>query len=82
MSPVKSLSRKAAAVVFLAAACAAWADPLSKKTDIDFYRDVLSRDLHGLATRSDVRWRVPDSSVGRRGSGTSCTAARRIRVHA
>src|SRR3984885_3007067 len=55
MSPVKSLSRKAAAVVFLAAACAAWADPLSKKTDIDFYRDVLSRDLHGLATRSDGR---------------------------
>jgi hypothetical protein len=55
MSPVKSLSRNAAVVVFLAAACAAWADPLSKKTDIDFYRDVLSRDLHGLATRSDGR---------------------------
>ena len=30
-------------------------DPLSKKTDIDFYRDVSSRDLHGLATRSDGR---------------------------
>lgn len=37
------------------AACSAWSDPLSKKTDIDFYRDVLSRDLHGLATRSDGR---------------------------
>ena len=31
------------------------ADPLSKKTDIDFYRDVPSRELHGLATRSDGR---------------------------
>ncbi|HEY5228288.1 MAG TPA: hypothetical protein VIJ19_07080 [Opitutaceae bacterium] len=31
------------------------ADPLSKKTDVDFYRDVPSRDLHGLATRSDGR---------------------------
>jgi hypothetical protein len=31
------------------------ADPLSKKTDVDFYRDVSSRDLHGLATRSDGR---------------------------
>ena len=33
-----------------------------------------------LATRSAVRCRVPDSSVGIDGSGTSCTAARRIRV--
>ena len=30
-------------------------DPLSKQTDIDFYRDIRSRDLHGLATRSDGR---------------------------
>ncbi|HXQ80732.1 MAG TPA: hypothetical protein VN775_05445 [Opitutaceae bacterium] len=39
----------------LAAACGLGADPLSKKTEFDFYRDVLSRDLHGLATRSDGR---------------------------
>ena len=31
------------------------ADPLSKKTDIDFFRDVPSRNLKGLATRSDGR---------------------------
>jgi hypothetical protein len=40
---------------FLGAACGLGADPLSKKTDVDFYRDVLSRDMHGLATRSDGR---------------------------
>ena len=31
------------------------ADPLSKKADIDFFRDVPSRNLKGLATRSDGR---------------------------
>ncbi len=31
------------------------ADPLSRKTEIDFYRDVPSRSLKGLATRSDGR---------------------------
>ncbi|MEO6874290.1 MAG: hypothetical protein ABI222_05665 [Opitutaceae bacterium] len=31
------------------------ADSLSKKIDIDFYRDVPSRNLKGLATRSDGR---------------------------
>ena len=31
------------------------ADPLSKRTDVDFYRDITSRELHGLATRSDGR---------------------------
>lgn len=31
------------------------AEPLSKKTDIDFFRDVPSRNLKGLATRSDGR---------------------------
>src|SRR5471032_1056046 len=41
--------------ILLASACAAGADPLSKKTEVDFYRDVHSRDLHGLATRSDGR---------------------------
>ncbi|HEY5078898.1 MAG TPA: hypothetical protein VII43_03590 [Opitutaceae bacterium] len=39
----------------LAMAGSVAADPLSKKTDIDFYQDVMSRDLHGLATRSDGR---------------------------
>jgi hypothetical protein len=34
---------------------AAGAQPLSKKTDIDFFRDVPSRNLKGLATRSDGR---------------------------
>jgi hypothetical protein len=54
--PPLSLAR---CLVVSALACAASsllvADPLSKKTDVDFYRDVLSRDLHGLATRSDGR---------------------------
>ena len=31
------------------------AEPLSKKTDLDFFRDVPSRNLKGLATRSDGR---------------------------
>lgn len=31
------------------------ADPLSKKVDIDFFRDVPSRNLKGLASRSDGR---------------------------
>ena len=54
--PTDRLSRRALALLLaLAAACGAGADPLSKKTDVDFYRDVLSRDLHGLATRSDGR---------------------------
>jgi hypothetical protein len=34
---------------------AAVAEPLSKKTDVDFFRDVPSRNLKGLATRSDGR---------------------------
>jgi hypothetical protein len=51
----KDLLRRAAVLLLSLAACSAWADPLSKKTDVDFYRDVLSRDLHGLATRSDGR---------------------------
>ena len=51
----KDLLSRAAVLLLSLAACSAWADPLSKKTDVDFYRDVLSRDLHGLATRSDGR---------------------------
>ncbi len=34
---------------------AARAEPLSRKLDLDFYRDVPSRNLKGLATRSDGR---------------------------
>lgn len=48
------------AFFLLLAACAALAsrtaaEPLSKKTDIDFFRDVPSRNLKGLGTRSDGR---------------------------
>ena len=39
----------------VASATAVFAEPLSKKTDIDFFRDVPSRNLKGLATRSDGR---------------------------
>lgn len=38
-----------------ALAASALAEPLSRKTEIDFYRDVPSRNLKGLATRSDGR---------------------------
>ncbi len=31
------------------------AEPLSKKIDLDFFREISSRNLHGLATRSDGR---------------------------
>lgn len=31
------------------------ADPLSKQTEIDFFHDVASRDLHGFVARSDGR---------------------------
>jgi hypothetical protein len=41
--------------LLLGAAPGLRADPLSKRTDVDFFRDVLSRDLHGLAARSDGR---------------------------
>ncbi|MBL9188480.1 MAG: hypothetical protein JNK23_13420 [Opitutaceae bacterium] len=39
----------------LAGFTSAGAEPLSRKTEIDFYRDVPSRNLKGLATRSDGR---------------------------
>jgi hypothetical protein len=55
MSPRKILSLAAPLAVVLAAAAVLRADPLSKKADIDFYGDVLSRELHGLASRSDGR---------------------------
>ncbi len=48
-------THRIAIVLVLAGACSLRADPLSKKAEIDFYRDVASRELHGLATRSDGR---------------------------
>ncbi len=42
-------------LVALGVATTALAEPLSKKTDVDFFRDVPSRNLKGLATRSDGR---------------------------
>jgi hypothetical protein len=43
------------AALLSAGATGLLADPLSKKTDIDFFRDVPSRNLKGLAARSDGR---------------------------
>lgn len=43
------------ALALFALAPSLLAEPLSKKTDIDFFRDVPSRNLKGLATRSDGR---------------------------
>jgi hypothetical protein len=45
-------------LTFTSSACFAgvvFAEPLSKKIEIDFFRDVPSRNLKGLATRSDGR---------------------------
>ena len=42
-------------LLLIALAATARSEPLSKKTDIDFFRDVPSRNLKGLATRSDGR---------------------------
>jgi len=44
-----------ALVILTTLAGSVLADPLSKKTDIDFFRDVPSRNLKRLATRSDGR---------------------------
>jgi hypothetical protein len=54
---VEGVSRRFIAFLAFTACCAvsAVADPLSKKFDIDFFRDVPSRNLKGLATRSDGR---------------------------
>src|SRR5271166_591143 len=41
--------------VFVSFAGLGLAEPLSKKTEVDFFRDVASRNLKGLATRSDGR---------------------------
>jgi hypothetical protein len=42
-------------LLLIALAATARSEPLSKKTDIDFHRDVPSRNLKGLASRSDGR---------------------------
>lgn len=49
------LRRQLLLLGLVALAGSAGAEPLSKKTDIDFFRDVPSRNLKGLATRSDGR---------------------------
>ena len=51
MSPVRFLVGGLCAVLFTSV----WAEPLSKTQVIDFYADVPSRNLQGLATRSDGR---------------------------
>jgi hypothetical protein len=51
----KNIRPSLATLAFVLAACGLGADPLSKKAEVDFYSEVLSRDLHGLATRSDGR---------------------------
>jgi hypothetical protein len=52
-----NFSRRATAVVslFLVAFASAAADPLSREFEVDFGREVASRNLKGLATRSDGR---------------------------
>ena len=46
---------------------------------IDWLTEITGKPVC-LATRSAVRCRVPDSSVGMAGSGIRCTAARTMRV--
>src|SRR6478609_6049288 len=48
-------SRRFLLALSILAAVALSADPLTKTQDIDFGRDVASRNLKGLATRSDGR---------------------------
>lgn len=47
--------RASVVALTLAATSALVADPLSRRTEIDFFRDVPSRNLKGLAARSDGR---------------------------
>lgn len=47
--------RLVSCVVSVICVSLAWAEPLSKKVDVDFFRDVPSRNLKGMATRSDGR---------------------------
>ena len=46
---------------------------------IDWLTEMTGKSVW-MATRSAVRWRVPDSSVGIVGSGIRWTPARTIRV--
>lgn len=46
---------RASFLAFTALASSLHADPLSKRTEIDFFRDVPSRNLKGLAARADGR---------------------------
>lgn len=57
MFPLNPVIRRSLSFLFtlVLVAGAANADPLSKKVDVDFFRDVPSRNLKGLATRSDGR---------------------------
>lgn len=50
-----SLARLLAGACCAALLTPAWAEPLSKTQVIDFYADIPSRSLQGLATRSDGR---------------------------
>jgi hypothetical protein len=54
VSTVRGASR-VSLLSFLFVASSLWAEPLSKSTEIDFYRDVPSRNLKGFAARSDGR---------------------------
>ncbi len=51
----RALFPLAAATLAIAHALPIHAEPLSRRTEIDFFRDVPSRNLKGLATRSDGR---------------------------
>ena len=55
--PSFSLRRpiRASLALLTVTASSLFAEPLSKRTEIDFYRDVPSRNLKGLAARSDGR---------------------------
>jgi hypothetical protein len=55
MPPISFARSLVACILLAAGARSLRAEPLSRKSDVDFYRDVPSRDLHGLATRSDGR---------------------------
>jgi len=55
MRPSRPTSLFALLGLFASASAFLRADPLSKSTDVDFYRDTPSRNLKGLATRSDGR---------------------------
>lgn len=57
MESVCGVSRRSPLLTLVFACClsSVVAEPLSKRTEIDFFRDVPSRNLKGLATRSDGR---------------------------